>query len=161
MFAPTDLARQNLLNEGRDPARILVTGNTVIDALQIARGVPCRWEEGPLRDVSPDKRTVLVTAHRRESFRSSLREICFALSELASRLFPLDVQFVLPVHMNLNVRAPVQSILGSSDNMLLLPPLGYLDMVNLMCRSELVLTDSGGLQEEAPAVGVPVLAIAR
>jgi UDP-N-acetylglucosamine 2-epimerase (non-hydrolysing) len=157
-FAPTELARRNLLAEGVPAAAIQVTGNTVVDALLLAARQPFDLRRSPLRSLPADQRWVLVTAHRRESFGAPLVQICEALRDLAER-FRGDVHFLYPVHMNPNVREPVQRLLGKVPNITLLPPLDYLPMVNALKRSELVLTDSGGLQEEAPALGKPVLVL--
>ncbi len=155
-FAPTDGARQNLLNEGIDPGTILVTGNTVIDALH--------WMEqrvGPA-DFPPDlevgqQRLVLVTAHRRESFGEPFRQLCLALRDIAER--ELGTLLVYPVHLNPNVRGPVNEILGDAKSVKLIEPVSYRQMVALMKRCEFVITDSGGVQEEAPALGKPVLVL--
>ncbi len=159
-FAPTEQARQNLLRDGVSDEAIFVTGNTVIDALLLAvekvrastpeiPGLPGRVgrEEG--------RRVVLITAHRRENFGAGFESICGAIGQLAGR-FP-EVDFVYPVHLNPNVRKPVQRILAGRGNIHLIEPLGYLPFVWLMDRSELILTDSGGVQEEAPSLGKPVL----
>ena len=157
MFAPTELGRQNLLREGQSDSRIVVTGNTVIDALQIVAAMPYQWSSGPLANIPGDKRLVLVTAHRRESFGKPLRELCTAIHHLAEHYANDGVHFVYPVHPNPNVRVPVAEILASSRNVSLLDPLDYLSLVQLMKRCCLVVTDSGGIQEEAPGLGVPVL----
>jgi UDP-N-acetylglucosamine 2-epimerase (non-hydrolysing) len=157
MFAPTELSRQNLLREGHPDARIVVTGNTVIDALQMVAAMPYQWSSGPLAGIPADKRLVLVTAHRRESFGEPLRELCTAIQQLAEHYAGEGVHFVYPVHPNPNVREPVAEILGSSGNISLLAPLDYLSLVHLMKRCCLVVTDSGGIQEEAPGLGIPVL----
>ncbi len=156
-FAPTETARQNLLREGVCPQHILVTGNTVIDALQWAAAMP--FDVGGLLGngtLADSHRLVLVTAHRRESFGAPLERICAALAELA-RDYRDDVRIVYPVHLNPNVQNPVRRALGGIPNVTLLPPLDYLPLVQLMKRAHLVLTDSGGIQEEAPSLGVPVL----
>ncbi len=159
-FAPTEISKQNLLKENVDPDRILVTGNTVIDALEeiVARidGDPslARTLADQFSYLDPDRRLVLVTGHRRESFGERLRCICHSLLEL-SRLE--DVQIVYPVHLNPDVQKPVYSILGDSSNICLIEPLEYLSFVYLMKESYLILTDSGGIQEEAPSLGKPVL----
>ncbi|GAB5512789.1 non-hydrolyzing UDP-N-acetylglucosamine 2-epimerase [Rhodopirellula baltica] len=163
-FAPTSVSEANLLNERIDPAKIFVTGNTVIDALHLEvqqqsdPAVAAKIDE-ELGAVLPsdwrDKRFVLITGHRRENFGGGFEEICGAISELAER-FP-DVRFVYPVHLNPNVSGPVQKALGAFDNVLLLPPQSYRPFVALMQACELVLTDSGGVQEEAPGLGKPVL----
>ncbi len=152
LFAPTLRSKQALLSEGLCEQRILVTGNTVVDALLAIAERPCpplRWGQG--------KRLVLVTAHRRESFGKGMREICLAVRELAQLFAGDGVHFVYPVHLNPNVRKPVNDILASSENLDLLEPVDYLTMVSLMKRSTLILTDSGGIQEEAPSFHVPVL----
>jgi UDP-N-acetylglucosamine 2-epimerase (non-hydrolysing) len=156
-FAPTEIARENLLREGMDEAGIVVTGNTVIDALLEVASRDYDWNTGELTDVPRDKRLILVTAHRRESFGEPLRQICAALEEIAGR-FP-DARIVYPVHPNPNVRGVVYGQLSGVENITLLDPLEYLSFVQLMKASYLVLTDSGGLQEEAPSLGKPVLVL--
>jgi UDP-N-acetylglucosamine 2-epimerase (non-hydrolysing) len=156
-FAPTELSRQNLLREGCPDARILVTGNTVIDALHMAAAMPYDWSTGPLSQIPRNKRLVLVTCHRRENVGQPLRELCLAIRDLAAHFAGGGVQFVFPVHLNPNVRDQVHAILGPVPNVSLLEPLDYLSLVHLMKRSSLVVTDSGGIQEEAPGLGVPVL----
>jgi UDP-N-acetylglucosamine 2-epimerase (non-hydrolysing) len=156
-FAPTELSRQNLLREGCPEARILVTGNTVIDALHMAAAMPYDWSAGPLAKLPRNKRLVLVTSHRRENVGQRLRDLCMAIRDLAAHPAAADVQFVLPVHLNPNVRDQVHATLGPVRNVSLLEPLDYLSLVQLMKRSSLVVTDSGGIQEEAPGLGVPVL----
>jgi UDP-N-acetylglucosamine 2-epimerase (non-hydrolysing) len=156
-FAPTAQARENLLREGIADGQIRVTGNTVIDALLHVAGQ--RWEpdgEDPLCGLAPDKRTILVTAHRRESFGKPLSAICDALETLAARG---DTQIVYPVHLNPEVQGPVRQRLEGIRGILLLPPVDYRRLVYLMRRSYLILTDSGGIQEEAPSLGVPVLVL--
>jgi UDP-N-acetylglucosamine 2-epimerase (non-hydrolysing) len=159
-FAPTRMAADNLLREGAPVDQIVITGNTGIDALleirrrldadpaltgEIAAGLPA---------VDPEKRLVLVTAHRRENFDGGIEGICRALARLSDRG---DVEIVFPVHPNPNVRAPVDAILAGRPGVHLLPPLDYLPFAYLMSRAALIITDSGGVQEEAPAFGVPVL----
>jgi UDP-N-acetylglucosamine 2-epimerase (non-hydrolysing) len=150
-FAPTARSRDNLLAEGFAPDSIHVTGNTVIDALlQVAeRDLPLPVE------IPEGKRLVLVTAHRRENFGAPFREVCLAIRDLASR-HP-DVHVLYPVHPNPNVTGPAREILGGHPAITLCEPLGYLAFVAAMKRATLVLTDSGGVQEEAPALGKPVL----
>ena len=155
-FAPTAEARQNLLREGVPESAVYVTGNTVIDALQYIAAMPFNIAHSPLAGIPARKRWVLVTAHRRENFGAPLERICVALRQLAGR-YAGSVQLIYPVHMNPNVEKPVRKMLGQIENISLLPPLEYLPMVHLMKRSEIVLTDSGGLQEEAPGLGKPVL----
>ena len=152
-FAPTEWSRQNLLRENVPDEQIVVTGNTVIDALQWVTQQPA-----PQLPIPPAPRLVLVTAHRRENFGQPLENICQALLQLAE-IYRNDVQFVYPVHLNPNVQEPVYRLLDSVPNITLLPPLDYLPLVHLMKRSTVVLTDSGGLQEEAPGLGVPVLVL--
>jgi UDP-N-acetylglucosamine 2-epimerase (non-hydrolysing) len=162
-FAPTELNRENLLCEGVPAERITVTGNTVIDALLMARekvrrdppiipGLPCDW-----RQAWGERQVVLITGHRRENFGKGFEEICRGITELAS-LFP-SIQFIYPVHLNPNVREPVNRLLETNimSNIHLIDPLSYLPFVALLERSTLVLTDSGGIQEEAPSFGKPVL----
>jgi len=156
-FAPTPGARDNLLHEGIPPDRIRVTGNTVIDALLEIAGRPWQPPRGdPLAQLDPDKQIIMITAHRRENFGRPLQGICMALRSLAERG---DVQIVYPVHPNPSVRGPVHQMLSGVPNVLLVPPVDYLHLVNLMRKSALVLTDSGGIQEEAPSFGVPVLVL--
>lgn len=161
-FAPTQQNRQNLLKEGIPDERIAVTGNPVIDALQSIARQPTPeeivqlWQR--LGISTNGKRLVLVTAHRRENFGQPLEDICTALIALAEH-YAGQVEFVYPVHLNPNVQQPVYRRLSGLANLTLLPPLDYLPMVHMMKRSTLVLTDSGGLQEEAPALGVPTLVL--
>ena len=169
-FAPTPLSRQNLLDEGVDPEKITVTGNTVIDALHwVVENV---MEKGyvpqdPSVAALPrgDRRLVLITGHRRENFGEGFINICTAIRDLALK-YP-DVDFVYPMHLNPNVRKAVGEVFGNEisrqarndkgENLFFIEPLDYLDFVYLMSRSYLVLTDSGGIQEEAPGLGKPVL----
>ncbi|MBV6396803.1 MAG: UDP-N-acetylglucosamine 2-epimerase [Anaerolineales bacterium] len=157
-FAPTELAKQNLLNEGVDEALVRVTGNPVIDALQwvVKQTEPKEIEELIGRLSIGEQKLILVTAHRRENFGQPLEDICKALRQLAARG---DVEIVYPVHLNPNVQEPVQRLLGDAPHITLLPPLDYLPLVHLMKRARIILTDSGGIQEEAPAFGVPVLVL--
>ncbi|NMY13961.1 UDP-N-acetylglucosamine 2-epimerase (non-hydrolyzing) [Pseudomonas sp. WS 5019] len=160
-FAPTDAARQNLLKEGISCANIVVTGNTVIDGL--LKVVSALSSDSSLKQqlneqfsfLDLQRRMILVTGHRRESFGRGFENICQALSEVAD-IFP-DVDIVYPVHLNPNVREPVNRLLAGIDNIHLIEPLDYLPFVYLMNRSYLILTDSGGIQEEAPSLGKPVL----
>lgn len=153
-FAPTERARQNLLREGIADERVVVTGNTAVDALLRVAALIRNDGEKPagLADVG---RFVLITGHRRESFGEGFRAICDAVSELAER-FP-EITFVYPVHLNPNVRGPVFELLAGRRNVRLLEPLDYRTFVALMDRCSLILTDSGGIQEEAPSLGKPVL----
>ena len=159
-FAPTETARRNLLDEGIDGGRILVTGNTVIDALMHVvdrlrddRGVTDRLAaQFPWLDAG--RRMILVTGHRRENFGEGFENICTALARLARRS---DVRIVYPVHLNPNVRGPVNRLLGDAPGIHLIEPVEYLPFVYLMDRAHFVITDSGGIQEEAPSLGKPVL----
>lgn len=158
-FAPTEQSKRNLLAESVPEASILVTGNTVIDALLdvVARleGDSTQMEEFAARfGLSPDKRMILVTGHRRESFGDGFLRICEALAELAARD---DVEIVYPVHLNPNVKGPVEERLNGFSNVHLIAPQDYLPFVYLMRRASIILTDSGGVQEEAPSLGKPVL----
>lgn len=153
-FAPTQTARQALLAEATDPRRIFVTGNTVIDALQWTIAKEHRLDL-PVPLDRPDERLILVTAHRRESFGPGFEAICRALRRLAGN--NSGVRLVYPVHLNPNVQEPVNRILGGVERVHLIAPLAYPDFAHLMNKAYLILTDSGGLQEEAPALGKPVL----
>lgn len=156
-FAPTERARDALLAEGIPPSDVYVTGNTVIDALLQTPREGCRFSDPRLAGLEPGRRLVLVTVHRRESFGAPLRSICEAVARLAG-LVP-DVQFVLPVHPNPSVRGVVEDRLGGLSNVCLVEPVGYVEFVHLMRRSHIILTDSGGIQEEAPSLGKPVLVL--
>lgn len=160
-FAPTPKSRENLLKEGVPGDRIYVTGNTVIDALFIAvekvkshppdiPGLPRELMNGQTA-----RPLVLITGHRRENFGEGFDSICRAIASLAQQ-FP-EVAFVYPVHLNPNVREPVFRALSNLRNVFLIDPLGYLPFVALMSRAKVILTDSGGVQEEAPSLGKPVL----
>lgn len=160
LFAPTERARAALLAENLAAERIVVTGNTVVDALLAARaGIEANTElqrtiAASFDFLDPARRLVLVTGHRRESFGRGFEEICAGLRLVAARG---DVQIVYPVHLNPAVQGPVRRLLGDLPNVHLLEPLDYLPFVYLMMRSHLILTDSGGIQEEAPSLGKPVL----
>jgi UDP-N-acetylglucosamine 2-epimerase (non-hydrolysing) len=156
-FAPTEYARQNLLRENVPNEQILVTGNPAIDALQWVAKQPFEFSKLNIPLLS-GQRHVLVTAHRRENFGKPLEAICSAVKTLAAH-YGGDVQFTYPVHLNPNVQETVYRILGGVPHITLVPPLDYLPMVNLMKRSTIILTDSGGLQEEAPSLGVPTLVL--
>ena len=158
LFAPTGRSRETLLAEGYPADRVIVTGNTVVDALLHARELVARTPVGipGLPDGALDgKRLVLVTGHRRESFGSTFEGICRALLRIARA--HEDVAIVYPVHLNPNVQEPVQRLLGEAPRIHLLPPVGYLELVALLERCELVVSDSGGIQEEAPSFGKPIL----
>lgn len=167
-FAPTDWAKSNLLKEGVPASKIVVTGNTVVDALltirrrQQAGRTEKLWKEYFRKSwnlVIPKKATVqkliLVTGHRRENFGENFKNICFSLKKIA--LARKDVMIVYPVHLNPNVQLPVKAILGKVPNIYLIKPLEYESFIYLMDQAYLILTDSGGIQEEAPSLGKPVL----
>ena len=156
-LAPTERARQNLLREAVDPARIHVTGNTVIDALHHVVAGDYDVAGGPLARIPFHRRIVLVTAHRRESFGAGFISICHALRQIVDARD--DVHIVYPVHLNPNVRDPVHQLLGGHPRISLIPPLDYVSLIQLMRRCTLILTDSGGIQEEAPSLGKPVLVL--
>ncbi|MES2675590.1 MAG: UDP-N-acetylglucosamine 2-epimerase (non-hydrolyzing) [Pseudomonadota bacterium] len=160
-FAPTDTSKENLLRENVLNSQITVTGNTVIDALFLAISM---LENNPSLKLTieksyafldPSRRCILVTGHRRESFGDGFERICQALAEIAK--MNLDVDIVYPVHLNPMVRDPVNRLLCNLSNIYLIEPLEYLSFVNLMNKSYIILTDSGGIQEEAPSLGKPVL----
>ncbi len=160
-FAPTNVSRENLLREGCDDASIFVTGNTVIDSMLIiveklkSEPILQKKFEKDFEFIKQDRRLVLVTGHRRESFGGGFERICKALVELAREFS--DVEIVYPVHLNPNVREPVGRLLSDISNVHLIEPLDYLPFVYLMNRAYIILTDSGGIQEEAPSLGKPVL----
>jgi UDP-N-acetylglucosamine 2-epimerase (non-hydrolysing) len=159
-FAPTALARANLLREGVAPEAVVVTGNPVIDALRWIAAQPpspAAVELLARAGVPGGRRLVLVTAHRRESFGAGILALCQALAELAER-FP-ELTILYPVHPNPNVHRPVYQILGRIPNIMLTEPLDYATLVHIMAQAVLVLTDSGGIQEEAPSLGKPVLVL--
>lgn len=166
-FAPTEWARQNLLREAVPPSRVVVTGNPVIDALRYVASLPPTPKVGALLErigmLSPSgaptgRRLVLVTAHRRENFGKPLEAICAGLKAIAER-YGESLRIVYPVHLNPNVQEPVYRLLSGVPNIFLLPPMDYLPWVHLIKHATLMLTDSGGLQEEAPGLGVPVLVL--
>ncbi|MBK9206883.1 MAG: UDP-N-acetylglucosamine 2-epimerase (non-hydrolyzing) [Anaerolineales bacterium] len=162
-FAPTEWSKKNLLLENVPASNILVTGNPVIDALQWVAKQPYLDSELekiglPKNVLDGKRRIVLITAHRRENFGEPLNEVFSAIQELAE-IYKDDMYFIYPVHMNPNVSEPAHRLLGNIPNVILLPPLDYLPLVHILKRSALVLTDSGGLQEEAPGLGVPVLVL--
>ena len=158
LFAPTHETRQNLLKEGYDRGLIFVTGNTVIDSL-LWMAAQVRDQPCPLKDLAPVlerfPRMVLITGHRRENFGAPLRSICLALKRLS--LAHPDVCFVYPVHLNPNVRFSVHQYLEGLPNFFLLPPLPYPHFIWFMQKAHIIITDSGGIQEEAPALAKPVL----
>lgn len=159
-FAPTQAAQQNLMKEGIAEAKTLVTGNTVIDTLlttadYLKSNLPMNAamaKQFPF--INPQKKLILVTSHRRENFGNMLQQIMQALLQLSTRE---DVQIVYPVHLNPNILKPVTQLLSGKENIFLLQPLDYLPFIYLMMQSYLILTDSGGIQEEAPSLGKPVL----
>lgn len=159
-FAPTDHAQQNLLNEGVPAENVCVTGNTVVDALldvvaRLETDTQLKREmEAQFDFLDSKKKLILVTGHRRENFGSGFENICRALDEV-SRM--PDVEVLYPVHLNPNVQEPVQRILKGNPNVHLIDPVSYLPFVYLMNRASILLTDSGGIQEEAPSLGKPVL----
>ena len=157
-FPPTQHAYEALIREGVDPKTVAVTGNTVIDSLYLTRDrVTANTPEDakPIETLLGDKRTVLVTGHRRESHGQGFENICLAIRKVADA--HEDIQFIYPVHLNPNVQGPVNRLLGEHPRIHLIAPLSYDPFVWLMNRSEIVLTDSGGVQEEAPSFGKPVL----
>lgn len=160
-FAPTLLSKQNLMNEGVSEDQIYVTGNTVIDSLlwvrkKINTTLNLKADiESKYPFLSSDKKMVLVTGHRRENFGEKFENICKAIKKIADERE--DIQIVYPVHLNPNVQKPVQSLLEQTKNVFLIEPQDYLPFVYLMDKAYLILTDSGGIQEEAPSLGKPVL----
>lgn len=154
-FAPTPLSQANLLREGIKPSQIVLTGNTAIDALEwaLTTEVP---EKAERLVPDADRKLVLVTVHRRENFGAPLNEILSAVKKLANQ-FKDDIQVLLPVHLNPQVQTPIRSALGGLANVTLTDPLDYRTLIYALKRCTLVLTDSGGIQEEAPALGKPVL----
>ncbi len=156
-FAPTEMARQNLLKESVVSERIIVTGNTVIDALKLIAQEPYDWSTGPLTGISKGKKLILATTHRRENLGAPLEHICEGLKRVASK--HAEAHIVIPMHLNPNVRKVITTMLGGIENISLLEPLDYRSLVHLLKESVLVVTDSGGLQEEAPTFGKPVLVL--
>jgi UDP-N-acetylglucosamine 2-epimerase (non-hydrolysing) len=158
-FAHTSMAKQNLIKEGFDSKRIEVTGNTVIDALLETARRPYTFDGVLAENLrQKNRKLILVTAHRRENMGEPIINICTALKEIALK-YKDKLLFVYPVHLNPNIKGPVHSILRGVKNVLLTEPLEYLPFVHLMKMSHLILTDSGGLQEEAPSLGKPVLVL--
>lgn len=160
-FAPTETAKKNLLREGVEPSKIYVTGNTVIDALLMVRDriqgdteLSSRLHSsiGVIRE---DRKVILVTGHRRENFGDAFKRVLVGLKEIAEQ--NPDVQIIFPVHLNPAVKQPVHELLGNIPNICLIEPLDYLAFIYLLQKSYLVITDSGGIQEEAPSLGKPVL----
>ncbi len=158
-FAPTKQSRLNLLRENVPDERIVVTGNPVIDALQWVAAQPFDLPDtAVIMHDRIDQKLILVTAHRRENFGQPIENICFALKEIAW-LYRNEIRIVYPVHPNPKIKEPVYQLLGNVPNITLLPPLDYVYLVNVMKRAYIVLTDSGGIQEEAPSLGKPVLVL--
>lgn len=167
-FTPTEKARENLLKEGIPPENILVTGNTVVDALlYIKKNLSSPQKKKEIEQAFWHKyripinrdRLILVTAHRRESFGEPFEEICLSLREIVQK--NPEVRIVYPVHLNPHVQEPVRRIIGNCDRIYLIPPVPYEEFVYLMIRSYFILTDSGGIQEEAPTLGKPVLVMRK
>lgn len=156
LFAPTELARRNLIAEGVCDSAIRVTGNTVIDALHAIAARPYDWAIGPLRDVPRDRRLILVTAHRRERFGPDLAKQTEAVRAVADK-YRDAVHVVWPLHPNPNVIGPVRTAIDGCANVTLMEPLDYVSLVQVMRAASVIVTDSGGIQEEAPTFGVPVL----
>jgi UDP-N-acetylglucosamine 2-epimerase (non-hydrolysing) len=158
-FAPTETAKQNLLQEGINENSITVTGNTVIDALLWAQEKLKNYDDGEIQElksiVDSTKKLILVTGHRRENFGEGFLNICKAIKQVAET--HSDIQIIYPVHLNPNVQRPVYELLSGLPNIKLISPLAYPAFVWLMSKSYLILTDSGGVQEEAPSLGKPVL----
>lgn len=159
-FAPTEPSRQNLLAEGVSPDSIFVTGNTSIDALKTVASLPYTFEDAALRNiVESDKRLILVTAHRRENWGAPMNDIGSALRALAEEF--TDCEIIVPLHKNPVVRETLLPLLEGRPRLHLIEPPDYVPFVKLMQRSRLILTDSGGVQEEAPSLGVPILVLRR
>jgi len=159
-FAPTETAKRNLLSEGVDPKKIFVTGNTVIDALLATMKPDYSFSDPHIQSILKQgaaSRMILVTTHRRENLGEPMRQIYQALNDTLE-LFP-DTYVIFPVHKNPKVRKVVTEVLGSHPRVNLVEPMDYEPFVNLMARSHLILTDSGGIQEEAPSLGIPVLVV--
>ena len=160
-FAPTETSQNNLLREGVNPDKIVITGNTVIDALlDVVKRLDqdprlLAQASAPAAFLDSTRKLILVTGHRRESFGDGFERICQALMEVAQQHPEVDI--VYPVHLNPNVREPVNRLLNGIGNIYLIAPLDYLPFVHMMTRAHIILTDSGGIQEEAPSLGKPVL----
>jgi UDP-N-acetylglucosamine 2-epimerase (non-hydrolysing) len=158
-FAPTETAKSNLIKEGISERKIFVTGNTVIDALYYVKDIVIQNPPeviGVKKEIlNSEKPIILITGHRRENFGEGFENICAAIADLADEF--KDHYFIYPVHLNPNVRKPVNKILSNKKNILLIESLSYLPFVYLMTKAKIILTDSGGIQEEAPSLGKPVL----
>jgi len=155
-FAPTAISKNNLLAEGIKPDSVFLTGNTVIDALNLTINKPFDLSEINLEQ--PDKKMILLTTHRRESFGKPMEDTCLAVSTLAKK-YNKEIYFVFPVHRNPVVRRIVDKNLGGIENIVLTDPLDYHPFAHMMKKSNFILTDSGGIQEEAPSFGKPVLVL--
>lgn len=159
-FAPTAISRDNLLAEGVPGDKIVVTGNTVVDTLRALSKLPHSWDNTPLAGIPTEGcRLVLVTSHRRESWGADQEHMCMALKDLVKR--HADIRIIYPVHMNPNVRSTVNALLQGTERIHLTEPLDYITFVSLLQRCFLVLTDSGGVQEEAPTFRKPVLVLRK
>ncbi len=159
-FAPTALSRDNLLAEGIPTGKIVVTGNTVVDTLRALGKLEVSWDNTPLAGIPNDNsRLVLVTSHRRESWGTDQENMCLALQDLVTK--HRDIRVIYPVHMNPNVRSTVNKLLQDTERIHLVEPLDYATFVSLLRRCYLVLTDSGGIQEEAPTFRKPVLVLRK
>lgn len=159
-FAPTANSRDALLAEGVASEKIVVTGNTVVDALRGLSQLPHSWKNSPLASIPTDRdRLILVTSHRRESWGSDQENMCLALKDLVAK-YP-DIRVIYPVHMNPNVRATINALLGDTERIHLTEPLDYITFVSLLRCCFMVLTDSGGVQEEAPTFSKPVLVLRK
>ncbi len=163
-FAPTGRAYDNLLAEKVDEKSVFLTGNTVVDAInwgieKIKRNKDVIDQKMPFKEMDKNKKVILVTMHRRESFGKEIEDICNAIKSIANRYE--DIQIVYPVHLNPNVKGPVHDILGNLENIILTRPLDYESFIWLMYRSYFIITDSGGIQEEAPTLKKPVLVIRK
>ncbi len=159
-FAPTERNRQNLLKEGIKEENIFITGNTVIDALLQVAGKPYEFEEETLKTIDfENKRVITVTCHRRENLGENMEQIFTAIRDIAKEFS--DTEIIYPVHMNPKVREIAAKILGNAERIHLIEPLQYQPFVNLMAKSYLIITDSGGMQEEAPSLGKPVLVVRK
>jgi UDP-N-acetylglucosamine 2-epimerase (non-hydrolysing) len=158
-FAPTEQSAENLRREGTPSDSIVVTGNTSIDAVHWVAERPFEWSKGPLSMVDPETPFVLITLHRRENFGGPMEGVLRAIRKLSDDWRSKGVQFVFPVHLNPNVRDAVGKLLPASSNVHLLEPIDFRSMVHAMKRATLILTDSGGVQEEAPTFGTPVLVL--
>ncbi|QOX64566.1 UDP-N-acetylglucosamine 2-epimerase (non-hydrolyzing) [Anoxybacterium hadale] len=159
-FAPTERNRQNLLREAISDSDIFITGNTVIDALLEVAGKPYDFEDETLRNIDfENRRVITVTCHRRENLGENMEQIFGAIRDLANEFE--DTEIIYPMHMNPKVRDTANRILGNTGRIHLIEPLQYQPFVNLMAKSYLIITDSGGMQEEAPSLGKPVLVVRR